>query len=170
LKKRDRVVRFLDSNDPFYEGRFAGTEPAAIPQTRIGRLALGPRLAWGLDLQYQNLLRRFLPNTGLCVLDVGCGGGHRALLTRQPGEVVGVDLSCESLRAAGNLYTMAVQSSADRLPFPNAVFDAVVSSNFLGHVPFGKQDAVLAELVGCCVRAGACSINSKRRATGRFFD
>ncbi len=147
FEERDRVVRFLDADDPFYEGRFAGTEPAAVPQTRIGRLALKPRLAWGLDLHYQNLLKRFLPDGCAHVLDVGCGGGHQALLTRHPREVVGVDLSSASLRTAATLYSMAIQTPADRLPFPDASFDAVVSSNFLGHVPFGNKDAVLAEMV-----------------------
>jgi len=147
FKERDRVVRFVDTDDPFYEGRFAGTEPAVIPETPAGRLALRPRLAWGLDLQYQGLLTRFLPNGCGRVLDVGCGGGHRALLTRHPLEVVGVDLSRGSLRTASALYTLTLQAPADRLPFPDNAFDAVVSSNFLGHVPFNNKDAVLSELV-----------------------
>jgi SAM-dependent methyltransferase len=169
FEERDRVVQFLTENDPFYEGRFAGTEPALVPETRAGRLALKPRLAWGLDLHYQSLLSRFLPDGCARVLDVGCGGGHLALLTRHPREIVGVDLSKGSLRAAATLYSMAVQTPADHLPFPDASFDTVVSSNFLGHVPFGNKDAVLAEMIRVLRPGGRLLHQLETSSVGAIF-
>src|SRR5207302_11474960 len=78
------------------------------------------------------------------VLDLGCGGGWR-LFTRV-GPVAGVDLSQASLERALTLYQAAARANLTALPFPDAGFDVVVSSDVLGHIALGEKDAVLAEI------------------------
>lgn len=81
---------------------------------------------------------------GLSVLDVGCGGGILAEeLARRGADVTGIDLSVPSLAAAhrhaaqsgATISVRYAASDALALPFADASFDAIVSSDFLEHVP-----------------------------------
>lgn len=143
---RHGIPCFLEEKDDFYEGRFPGTHFIPRPETRLGRLLFRPRLAWSLDMRYLNLLRRFLTPERGGILDLGCGGGHEEISAHGAREVVGLDLSLHSLRCASAVYSHVVQASAARMPFADGYFDAVVSSNFLGHVPMVEKDAVYAEM------------------------
>ncbi|HEY7832586.1 MAG TPA: bifunctional 2-polyprenyl-6-hydroxyphenol methylase/3-demethylubiquinol 3-O-methyltransferase UbiG [Ktedonobacterales bacterium] len=85
------------------------------------------------------------------VLDVGCGGGYLAeSLARAGCAVSAVDRSAGSIAAArrhaeaAGLPIAYHAADARRLPFPDASFDAVISSDFLEHVA-GDLDAVVAE-------------------------
>ncbi|MGH9463049.1 MAG: bifunctional 2-polyprenyl-6-hydroxyphenol methylase/3-demethylubiquinol 3-O-methyltransferase UbiG [Vicinamibacteria bacterium] len=79
--------------------------------------------------------------SGLRVLDVGCGGG---LLTeellRRGLHVTGADIVEGALRRAteharsGGLMPLYVRARGERLPFSDATFSAVLSSDFLEHV------------------------------------
>lgn len=81
---------------------------------------------------------------GMHVLDVGCGGGILAEeLARRGADVTGIDMSVSSL-AAANRHASAMSPrlavryaacDALALPFADASFDAIVSSDFLEHVP-----------------------------------
>ena len=142
---RDRVVRFLDGGDPFYEGLFTGTTFIETPYSSMGRLLLSLRIAFSLDMHYTELLRHGLGPEHRRILDLGCGGGNYEVV-RHGAEVVGVDLSVASLCNAAVVYACAVQASASRLPFPDGYFDAIVSSNFLGHVLPEERDAVYSEM------------------------
>ena len=82
------------------------------------------------------------------VLDIGCGTGQLAarIKTAYPGtHVVGCDFSAGMLRRAGARGGGAqwVRGDAGRLPFADAVFDAVVSTEAFHWFP--DQDAALAE-------------------------
>jgi 2-polyprenyl-6-hydroxyphenyl methylase / 3-demethylubiquinone-9 3-methyltransferase len=87
---------------------------------------------------------------GLRLLDVGCGGGLLAeCFAREGANVSGIDLSLSSLAAArrhGESHEVSidyVNASGDLLPFRADSFDAVVSADFLEHVP--SLEAVVAE-------------------------
>jgi 2-polyprenyl-6-hydroxyphenyl methylase/3-demethylubiquinone-9 3-methyltransferase len=87
---------------------------------------------------------------GVRVLDVGCGGGLLAArLAEEGAQVSGVDLSHTSLVAAkahmeaAGLSIDLVTARGESLPLLDSSFDAVVSSDFLEHVP--DLDAVIAE-------------------------
>ena len=96
---------------------------------------------------------------GLRVLDVGCGGGLLAARMAQDGaEVVGVDLSHSSLAAArkhtrsAGLRIDFVTARGESLPLVDSSFDAVVSSDFLEHVP--DFDSVISECARLLKPAG----------------
>jgi ubiquinone/menaquinone biosynthesis C-methylase UbiE len=86
------------------------------------------------------------------LLDFGCGIGVAAarLAERVPeAEVVGVDPSAESIRAAekqGAPRTRFVVSTETRLPFPDASFDLVYSNGTFHHIPHADHPAILREL------------------------
>lgn len=88
---------------------------------------------------------------GVRVLDVGCGGGHLAeALARSGADVTGVDRSASSVAAAqrhaaaGGLAIAYHAADALALPFADATFDAVLSSDFLEHVS-NRLDQIIAE-------------------------
>lgn len=88
---------------------------------------------------------------GVRVLDVGCGGGYLAEVFARAGAVVsGVDLSASTIEAArrhAEAASLAIDyqvADARTLPYPDATFDAVLSSDFLEHVS-DHLDAVVGE-------------------------
>jgi SAM-dependent methyltransferase len=93
--------------------------------------------------------------SGEHVLDLGCGAGTDSLIAAQmvgdEGSVTGIDMTPEMLakaRAAaaemGAANVEFVEGEVERLPFPDASFDAVVSNGVVDLVP--DKDAVFAEL------------------------
>ena len=129
--------------------------------------------AWAEDLGYPAELAR-VPDTavesfagvanpwelgrlelGEQVLDLGCGAGTDTLVAAQmvgpEGRVTGIDMTPEMLakarRAAAELGAGNVEfleGEAERLPFPDASFDAVISNGVIDLIP--DKDAVFAEL------------------------
>ena len=94
-------------------------------------------------------LRRSLPRGG-DVLDVGCGSGPLGLtiLSNVPGvRLFGVDMSPRCIeQARSNGYTDGrCCDFLSSLPYPDARFDAVISTNFLGHIEFRRKDGVIRE-------------------------
>jgi SAM-dependent methyltransferase len=82
--------------------------------------------------------------TGKRVLDVGCGQGAKLnYLPRFGATMFGVDMSSESLRRAaagvdelGHSDQVHISvADAERLPYPDACFDAVLSFGVLHHTP-----------------------------------
>ncbi len=113
----------------FYEGRWA--EPDRSDGTLRNWLVKKERF----------FLQR-LPRAGTArVLDLGCGGGW-AVFARA-GCTIGVDISPVSLHGATTIYHGVAACDLTRLPWRDASFDLVVSSDVLGHVPLeGKQQAI----------------------------
>ena len=89
------------------------------------------------------------------VLDLGSGAGTDSLIAAQmvgeQGHVTGIDMTQEMLakaRAAaaemGTTNVEFVEGEAERLPFPDASFDVVISNGVIDLVP--DKDAVFTEL------------------------
>lgn len=92
---------------------------------------------------------------GESVLDVGCGSATDSLVASRmvgpTGRVVGIDMTPEMLaraRAAaaelGAANVSFLEADAERLPFPEASFDVVVSNGVIDLVP--DKDAVFGEI------------------------
>lgn len=79
------------------------------------------------------------------LLDLGCGRGSQ-LFAERARETVGFDSSFQFLRDCATHYDLAVQGDLPRLPFASRVFDAVVSSHVLGHVPVEDKDTLISEV------------------------
>ena len=102
------------------------------------------------DRGWRTLARRFARasrgETGLDLLDVGCGTGRsRQIYEPQARRYVGLDLSLEAVRLASSRHDACgwLQADAGRLPFPDKSFDVVALSSVLHHVP--DMHAVLSE-------------------------
>jgi SAM-dependent methyltransferase len=102
---------------------------------------------------YGRLFASFLGSTPCNrLLDIGCGTGiYFDALALQAHRIAALDLSEEMVReAAGYCKANGLDrihpqvASADRLPFPDQSFDAVVAMDLLHHVP--DMDRVLAEV------------------------
>jgi SAM-dependent methyltransferase len=101
------------------------------------------------------------------VLDLGSGAGTDSLIAAQmvgeQGRVTGIDMTPEMLakaRAAagamGASNVVFVESEAERLPFPDASFDVVISNGVIDLIP--DKDAVFAELYRVLAPGGRIQI------------
>ena len=101
------------------------------------------------------------------VLDLGSGAGTDSLIAAQmvgeDGSVRGIDMTPEMLAKARSAATAMgvsniefVEGEAERLPFPDASFDAVVSNGVIDLIP--DKDAVFSELFRVLVPGGRMQI------------
>jgi len=119
-------------------------ELATVPESAVESFA-GVANPWAMG--------RLTP--GERVLDLGSGAGTDSLIAAQmvgeQGRVTGIDMTQEMLakaRAAaaemGATNVEFVEGEAERLPFPDASFDVVISNGVIDLVP--DKDAVFMEL------------------------
>ena len=76
---------------------------------------------------------------GRRVLEVGCGNGHITdKYARSGAEMIATDLAPEMIRLSQEKYPgpriLYLPAAADRLPFPDRSFDAVVGNSILHHL------------------------------------
>jgi arsenite methyltransferase len=101
------------------------------------------------------------------VLDLGSGAGTDSLIAAQmvgeQGHVTGIDMTPEMLAKAdaaaaemGVANVEFVESEAERLPFPDASFDVVISNGVIDLIP--DKDAVFAELFRVLAPGGRMQI------------
>jgi arsenite methyltransferase len=119
-------------------------ELATVPESAVESFA-GVANPWAMG--------RVAP--GERVLDLGSGAGTDSLIAAQmvgeQGHVTGIDMTQEMLakaRAAaaemGAMNVEFVEGEAERLPFPDASFDVVISNGVIDLIP--DKDAVFIEL------------------------
>lgn len=112
---------------------------------------------------------------GTTVIDVGCGAGrHTFEAYRRGADVVGFDQNAADLNgvedtlqamkkrgeAPASATAEAVKGDALELPYGDGVFDCVVASEILEHVP--DDDRLIAELVRVLKPGGALAITVPR--------
>jgi arsenite methyltransferase len=101
------------------------------------------------------------------VLDLGSGAGTDSLIAAQmvgeEGHVTGIDMTREMLAkaraAAAEMKATNVEfieSEAERLPFPDASFDVIISNGVIDLIP--DKDAVFAELFRVLAPGGRMQI------------
>lgn len=117
-----------------------------------GRLAVRYDERWAsyVEASVEETLGRLPPHAGGNLLDIGCGTGAflHAVSARHPDmEIAGVDVSPDMLAIARRRLpedAMLQVASADALPFPDASFDIVVTTNAFHF--FRAPDAALREI------------------------
>jgi ubiquinone/menaquinone biosynthesis C-methylase UbiE len=101
------------------------------------------------------LLEQAALRSGQAVLDIGCGTGTSVVLLKQSHpdvRVVGLDPDPKALaRAARKADRLSLsvelhQGFADRLPYPEASFDRVLSSFMFHHLPAEEKEPTLREV------------------------
>ena len=119
-------------------------ELAAVPEAAVESFA-GVANPWELGSL----------EAGERVLDLGCGSGTDTLIAAQmvgpAGSVTGIDMTPEMLAKARGAVAEAgaanvelLEAEAERLPFPGASFDVVISNGVIDLIP--DKDAVFAEI------------------------
>jgi len=89
----------------------------------------------------QDLIKRFIPNENIKILDVGCasGGNLKSLDPRH--DLYGIDLSREAIKTAKERGLKKVfVADAENFPFKNNEFDLIICSDLLEHV---KDDQIV---------------------------
>jgi SAM-dependent methyltransferase len=106
-----------------------------------------PSYVWreGQERRFR-LIARYAPLHGTRILDVGCGLGlyvqrFRALSD----QVYGVDVDADKVQEASRTLPNIAEAPAERLPFPDGMFDVLLSHEVLEHVT--DEDAALREAV-----------------------
>jgi ubiquinone/menaquinone biosynthesis C-methylase UbiE len=126
----DGVVRMLGTVDPDLAKELAAQEAALdvyLDESQLMTLYERKVTRVAVD----EMLGAVTP--GAALIDVGCGVGMLGRLYPQLG-LVGVDASFPLLRQAKNGYSLRLECTAARLPFPDASFDGVLAINMLHHV------------------------------------
>jgi ubiquinone/menaquinone biosynthesis C-methylase UbiE len=114
---------------------------------------------------------------GLRLLDVGCGPGSitRGLAERlAPGQVIGLDLSAETLAAArqdavarGLANLLYEEGSVYSLPFPDASFDVVFAHQVLQHLQ--EPGIALREMLRVVTAGGLIAVRDVDWGTASYW-
>lgn len=136
----DKVVRFLDTDDEFYEGAYLNRVHYLPKDER-------PHHVWPVWLINNGYVWRVRNNVpeGNTVLELGCAGGIAYFARRY--KMIGLDVSLASLRDAATIYDTCIKADAAlMIPLADESVDAVVSSFFWEHIPPIAKHAILREL------------------------
>jgi len=105
------------------------------------------------------------------ILDVGCAWGYDAVyLAKKSREYYGIDINPNSIAKAKRLHPHLnfQQASAEKIPFPNSFFDAVVMSEVLEHVK--NEISTLREVDRVLKHGGLFVLGTPHRGAFSFLD
>jgi SAM-dependent methyltransferase len=100
-----------------------------------------PSYVWGFGQERRlELIRRFVALEGRVILDAGCGlGMYMHAFRRFSQDIHGVDIDCDKLLAARQELRNVCLASAENLPYPDGMFDVVLSHEVIEHVHDDRQ-------------------------------
>ena len=117
------------------------------------------QIARHIEAGAEEFIARLAPQPGERVLDVACGSGNLAIPAARRGAIVtGVDIATNLLEqararaAAENLSIQFDEGDAEKLPYDDAAFDAVVT--MFGAMFAPRPELVAAELTRVCRPGG----------------
>jgi SAM-dependent methyltransferase len=102
--------------------------------------------------EFEGIIAGAFPEPGGRTLDIGCGSGlYFPLLAPRTERLVGIDISPEMIRAAGEMCAAKGLDNVEvrvasvlNLPFEDGCFDSVIGFDVLHHVP--DLDAAMAQI------------------------
>ncbi len=158
------LLKHLHGSDQHSHGDEPHSHPETTPQTTGLVLNWGRRYDWVVQIMALGQARRLRRATvdfaqiapGERVLDVGCGTGDLTLRAAEragsTGQVCGIDPGPAMIETARRKAAHA-QVNVDfrvgvieRLPYPDASFDVVLSSLMMHHLPADLKPIGLAEI------------------------
>jgi SAM-dependent methyltransferase len=103
-----------------------------------------PSYVWGFGQERRlDLIRRYAPLENRLILDVGCGlGMYVQAFRRFSQDVHGVDIDAEKVAEASLALDNLRVASAENLPYPEGMFDVVLSHEVIEHVGDDRQALV----------------------------
>ncbi len=158
------LLRHLLGGDQHTHGGEPHSHPEATPQTTGLVLNWGRRYDWVVQVMALGQAGRLRRKTidfaqivpGERVLDVGCGTGDLTLRAKEraglAGQVCGIDPGPERSEVARRKAARAHAEVdfrvgvIERLPYPDASFDVVLSSLMMHHLPADLKPIGLAEI------------------------
>lgn len=135
---KEGVIRFLDNDDKFYEGAYTATVkwlPKSEKWYHIWPL-------WLISNNYLWIVRKYIHKNSR-VLELGTGGGINYFGSRY--NMIGLDLSYQSLKVCPINYVSKLQADATAIPLPDASVDAIISACFWEHIPPNLKSEILFE-------------------------
>jgi ubiquinone/menaquinone biosynthesis C-methylase UbiE len=92
------------------------------------------------------------------ILEIGCGSGRITEGLTPRGVVIAVDISLEMARILKAKLTASIVADGEKLPFPDEMFDSVVSSEVLYYLDDPR--AMMSEAFRVVRRGGCVAISS----------
>jgi ubiquinone/menaquinone biosynthesis C-methylase UbiE len=121
----------------------------------------------------EHCVRRLDPNPGERILDVATGTGWTSrLLAARGAKTTGVDIAADLIAAAkmnGQLHGLAIDyevGDAEQLRFPDASFDAVIST--FGVMFASQPESVASEIARVCRKGGRIALTTWRPDSNVF--
>jgi len=140
FKIKNKVIKFLEDDNLFYEGRYKN-KIKYLPK-RESFIWLLP--IWMLSNNYVWNVRKQMPE-GSTIIELGCAGGVEYFGKRY--NMIGMDLSYSSLADLTDSYNLCIQADAmGTIPLPDSSVDAVISSYFWEHITKENKLKMLKEL------------------------
>jgi SAM-dependent methyltransferase len=134
----DGVIRFVEQEDPFYEGAYSN-QVKFVPR---GESLLRAWPLWLISNGYVWTVRKYLKPDAR-VIELGCAGGVAWFGRRYA--MAGIDLSHQALTLAAKKYQVCLQAD-DLGAIPDHSADAVISSYFWEHIAPERKPELLGQI------------------------
>lgn len=131
--------------DQFYEQRIWNVEKDLSTKAAfIEKARWWFYMNFNLVMRRRRFIQKMLRKKQGLTLDLGCGAGKTFF--RRVGPVIGIDICLSGLIKAKEVYNSVAQADATELPFADELFDFIVSTDLIEHIPGPQKDRLFKEM------------------------